>query len=602
MRKIKILDNLTIQKIAAGEVIEKPASVVKELVENSLDANSQNITLEIRNGGRSYIRVTDDGEGILENDLQHAFKPHSTSKLDQIDDLYNIRSFGFRGEALASIASVAKVEMLTKTDSNLSGTQVLVEEGNIIQQQPIGCPKGTTMIVKDLFYNLPVRKNFLQSDRSEANKVTDIIHKLALGNYGTSFKYIKDNQIILNTSKNNRLKDNIYLLLGREYVENLIEVFYEIEDFKISGYISNNRFYRGNRSHQYLYVNKRLVSNQSISKIIEEEYRGLVPINRFPIYILFIEIDSKNIDINIHPTKEEIKFINEKEVKGQLRSTIYKTLRANLSVPQGIIKKELPKEKEELPLLYEKTLLDVSSYQSKDKNNNLNSDQALETMPIYKRDYTKKAFHHQESPSKVETETLGSMFKNLDYIGSIFSTYILAEDKQDSKVYIIDQHAAHERILYENYKAQYLREKVHIQELLAPIVLELSNLELAKILENRELFWEVGFVIDDFGNNSIIIRGVPILFGEPQAKSLFLEIIDGIDLTDKRNSQTLIDKIIKIACSQAIKAGDRICAMEVESLFQQLQELENPLTCPHGRPTIIEITKKDLEKEFKRII
>lgn len=600
MKRIKILDDLTIQKIAAGEVIERPASVVKELVENSLDANSQNITLEIQNGGKSYIRVTDDGEGILENDLGHAFKPHSTSKLDQIDDLYNIRSFGFRGEALASIASVARVEMLTKTNSNLSGTQVLVEEGKIIKQQPIGCPKGTTMIVKDLFYNLPVRKNFLQSDRSEANKVTDIIHKLALGNYGTSFKYINDNRIIFNTSKNNRLKDNIYLLLGKEYVENLIGVCYETGDFKISGYISNNKFYRGNRSHQYLYVNKRLVSNQNISKIIEEEYKGLIPINRFPIYILFIDIDSKNIDVNIHPTKEEIKFINEQKIKSQLRTTIYKTLRANLSVPQGIVKKELPKEKEELPLLYEETLLD--SYQGKDENNDLHFDQALEKMPIYKRDYTNKDFNYREGPNKVEKEALGDIFKNLDYIGSIFSTYILAENKQDSKVYIIDQHAAHERILYENYKTQHLKEKVHIQELLAPVFLELTNLEVARILENKELFREVGFVIDDFGNNSIIIRGVPILFGEPQAKSLFLEIIDGIDPADKRNPKTLIDRIIKIACSQAIKAGDRIDPMEVESLFQQLQELENPLTCPHGRPTVIEISKKDLEKEFKRII
>lgn len=613
MGKIKVLDDLTIQKIAAGEVIERPSSVVKELIENALDANSTNITIETREGGKKYIRITDDGDGIYENDLINAFKPHSTSKLAKIDDLYNINSFGFRGEALASISSVAKVEVLTKTEKNVSGIQAFVEESKIIKQLPVGCPKGTTMIVRDLFYNLPVRRKFLKSNTVEGNYITDIVYKLALGNCGVSFKYIKDNQVVLNTSKNNNLRDNIYILLGKEFIDGLMEIQFENEDFKIYGYISNNQFYRGNRSHQYLYVNNRYVKNVGLTNIIETKYKSLIPINRFPIFVLFVYIDPSLIDVNIHPTKEEVKFVNEEEFNTKLEYIIDKTLKDNLAVPKATFTKEpIEKKDDSIPLLYEEKF--YSDDYKLNINKNEDNTQILESMPIYEKDFNTYKIKHEEVIKRKEDinridgnridgeDDLKNILKRLKYIGIIFSTYIIAEDTLSNRVFIIDQHAAHERILYEKYKKEYEMEKVIIQPLLTPEIVELTDSEITMVLENIELLKNLGFVVEEFGNNSIIIRGVPVLFGEPQLKSLFLEIIDNISSIHNKNYEYRTDKIMKIACSNAIKGGDKIFSMEIQSLFEQLSQVENPYTCPHGRPTIIEILKEDIEKEFKRII
>lgn len=613
MGKIKVLDDLTIQKIAAGEVIERPSSVVKELIENALDANSTNITIETREGGKKYIRITDDGDGIYENDLINAFKPHSTSKLAKIDDLYNINSFGFRGEALASISSVAKVEVLTKTEKNVSGIQAFVEESKIIKQLPVGCPKGTTMIVRDLFYNLPVRRKFLKSNTVEGNYITDIVYKLALGNCGVSFKYIKDNQVVLNTSKNNNLRDNIYILLGKEFIDGLMEIQFENEDFKIYGYISNNQFYRGNRSHQYLYVNNRYVKNVGLTNIIETKYKSLIPINRFPIFVLFVYIEPSLIDVNIHPTKEEVKFVNEEEFNTKLEYIIDKTLKDNLAVPKATFTKEpIEKKDDSIPLLYEEKF--YSDDYKLNINKNEDNTQILESMPIYEKDFNTYKIKHEEVIKRKEDinridgnridgeDDLKNILKRLKYIGIIFSTYIIAEDTLSNRVFIIDQHAAHERILYEKYKKEYEMEKVIIQPLLTPEIVELTDSEITMVLENIELLKNLGFVVEEFGNNSIIIRGVPVLFGEPQLKSLFLEIIDNISSIHNKNYEYRTDKIMKIACSNAIKGGDKIFSMEIQSLFEQLSQVENPYTCPHGRPTIIEILKEDVEKEFKRII
>ena len=431
MGKIKVLDDLTIQKIAAGEVIERPSSVVKELIENALDANSTNITIETREGGKKYIRITDDGDGIYENDLINAFKPHSTSKLAKIDDLYNINSFGFRGEALASISSVAKVEVLTKTEKNVSGIQAFVEESKIIKQLPVGCPKGTTMIVRDLFYNLPVRRKFLKSNTVEGNYITDIVYKLALGNCGVSFKYIKDNQVVLNTSKNNNLRDNIYILLGKKFIDGLMEIQFENEDFKIYGYISNNQFYRGNRSHQYLYVNNRYVKNVGLTNIIETKYKSLIPINRFPIFVLFVYIDPSLIDVNIHPTKEEVKFVNEEEFNTKLEYIIDKTLKDNLAVPKATFTKEpIEKKDDSIPLLYEEKF--YSDDYKLNINKNEDNTQILESMPIYEKDFNTYKIKHEEVIKRKEDinridgnridgeDDLKNILKRLKYIGIIF--------------------------------------------------------------------------------------------------------------------------------------------------------------------------------------
>ncbi|NMA87227.1 MAG: DNA mismatch repair endonuclease MutL [Tissierellia bacterium] len=592
MRKIKVLDDLTIQKIAAGEIVDRPSSVVKELIENSLDANSTSIVVEIREGGKKYIRITDNGDGIYEGDLINAFKSHSTSKLSTIEDLYNINSFGFRGEALSSISSVSKIELLTKNDFASSGIQAFVEEGNIIRQSPIGCPKGTTIIVKDLFYNLPVRRKFLKSEMVEGNHITDIVYKLALGNYGTSFKYIKDNKIILNTSKNNNLKDNIYLLLGEEFIENLIEIKFKTEDYKVYGYISNNQLYRGNRSHQYLYVNNRYVKNTDIVNIVEKKYKSLIPINRFPIFILFIDIEPSIIDINIHPTKEEIKFANKENLNYKLEHAIEQGLKNNLSIPRGVFTKEIDKKEEDIPLLCQDSFF-ISNSESKSMEN---QSRVLEAIPKYKKNFK------EPLDKKSAGNDLKDILKRLNYIGIIFSTYILAEDVLSNQVFIIDQHAAHERILYEKYKTEYENEKVIVQQILTPEIIELRDSEFNIVLENLSFLNQMGFITEEFGPNSIIIRGVPLLFGKPQLKSLFLEIIDNIDHIHENNYEYQIDKIMKIACSNAIKGGDKIFTMEVNSLFEQLSRAENPYTCPHGRPTIIKLTREDIEKEFKRIM
>ena len=607
MKKIKLLDDMTIQKIAAGEIIERPSSVVKELIENSLDANSNSIVVEIRNGGKDYIRITDNGDGIYEKDLINAFKPHSTSKLSNIDDLYNIMSFGFRGEALASISSVAKVEVITKTDISSSGIQAFVEERKIVKKAPIGCPKGTTMIVRDLFYNVPVRKKFLKSSLAEGNHISDIVYKLSLGNPGVSFKYIKDNMVILNTSKSNTLEENIYILLGKEFTDNLLEVNWDDAKFKIYGYISNNQFYRGNRNHQYLYINNRYIKNTNITKIIENSYKSLIPINKFPVFVLFIDIDPNLIDVNIHPAKEEIKFVNEEEVNTALINIIDKSLKNNLNIPKAFSKKEtINKIEENMPLLYEKSFFQdeyeeieiIDKPIEKEKINK--EDSILETMPIYNMDSISHKEYY-ENKTKKEND-LKEILQRLKFIGVIFSTYILAEDTLLNKVFIIDQHAAHERILYEKYKKEYKNEKVITQRLLTPEIVELTNLEFMLVIQNIELLRELGFFVEEFGNNSIIIREVPILFGDTQLKSLFLEIVDNIRLASNNSYDYKVEKIMKIACTNAIKAGDKIANIEVISLFKQLSETENPYTCPHGRPTIIEITKEDMEKEFKRIM
>ncbi len=626
MRKIKILDEKTIQKIAAGEIIDRPSSVVKELVENSLDANSSNITVEIKQGGKSYIRITDDGDGILEDDLEIAFKRHSTSKLSNADDLYRIMSFGFRGEALSSISTVSKVEVLTKTDKDEFGIQAFVEEGNIIDKKPVGCPKGTTMIIRDLFYNLPVRRKFLKSDISEANHVNDIIYKLALGNPGIAIKYIRDNKIIFQTGDNNDIFTNIYTLLGKDFSDNLLTIEYEDGDFRIYGYISNNTFYRNNRRHQYIYVNNRYIDNNHISNLIESKYRTIIPINKFPVFILFIDIDPSFIDVNIHPTKQQIKFVNQNKLDERLDYIIDSQLRKNLSIPKAFFgAKEVNNNKKQIPLLYEEIIpkkdenyepniinLNEDEFHDRidEKIRNLNNKYKIAESPLnYGTEYIninnideKQIVDYESQDDRKNINKLKDVLKRSRLIGILFSTYILLEDILLDNLLIIDQHAAHERIMFEKYKSEYEREEVAIQHLLTPEVLELTNTEIEIVKDNIELFNRLGFIVEEFGTNSVIIRGVPMLFGKPQTKRLFLELIDSINHDIKSSYEVRLDKIMKIACTEAIKSGDKIKDIEINSLIRQLGNTANPYTCPHGRPTIIQISRKNLEKEFKRIM
>ena len=614
MHKIKLLDEYTIQKIAAGEIIERPASVIKELVENSLDAKATNIVVEITNGGKDYIRVTDDGEGILDSDLDLAFKRHSTSKIETVEDLFKIVSFGFRGEALSSISAVAKVEVLTKTSYSLTGTQAFVENGEIISKKPVGCPKGTTMIVRDLFYNIPVRRGFLKSESNESSYIDDTLYRFALGNTDVSFKYIKDNKVIFNTSKNNSLISNIYSLLGKDFSNNLIKVDYKSKNAHIYGYISNNTLYRGNRKHQYLYVNKRHVRNKIITNLIEDKYKSLIPINKFPVFILFIDVDPSFVDVNIHPTKQEIKFLNQDEINNSLENMIFNALNNNIYIQKLTFEREKKEpDYEELPLLFEKNLIDINvvdnnvvdnnneSYNYIYKDNEKNKDIKEFNIDVINQAHKENVQIEEDLEPKSLKEPI-NFLNSFRIIGVVFNTYILLEDIENEKLLIMDQHAAHERVMYERYKREFESEKIAIQNLLTPEILELSTWEVDIVNKNSKLLKDLGFIVEEFGQNSIILRGVPLLFGIPQAKNFFIEILDGLTKDLKSGYDIKLDKIMKIACSKAIKGGDRITDVEIEKLIEQLKNADNPYTCPHGRPTIIEITKKDIEKEFKRIM
>lgn len=608
MKKIKLLDNLTIEKIAAGEVIERPASIVKELLENSIDANSKNITVEIKNGGKSFIRLTDDGDGIGEEDLSLAFKRHSTSKLSTIEDLYKIQSLGFRGEALSSISSVAKIKIMTKTEESMAGVEADIENGEIVEKKLVGCPKGTTMIVRDLFYNLPVRKDFLKSDLVESNRISDIVYKIALGNPNISLSYIKDNKVILRTNRKQDLKNHIYSILGREFSENILGLDYESKGLTIKGFISNNQYYRGNRSHQYLYINDRFISNLEIAKAIENRYKSLIPLNRFPVFILFIYIDPGKIDVNIHPTKQEVKFTDEEEVIEIISQAVRKTLEPKIEIPKMNISREKPKKEEKIPSLFD--------FARKIVEDKIVEDKKEEKLAGFVEDLVIEDFREELPPKqedlKVREEveslvveedklTRENPLESLTPIGSVFNTYIIAEDRLRDVIYFIDQHAAHERVMYEKYLKEFKAEKISIQGLISPLVMDLTNEETENVVNNLDLFKSLGFDLDEFGKNSIIIRGLPMLFGRANIKNLFLDILDNLDQVES-SYDTKVSKIMKISCVNAVKSGDILDQREMLALFNSLKKCEHPHTCPHGRPTMLEMTRKHIEKEFLRIM
>lgn len=639
MSKIKVLDESTIQQIAAGEVIERPASIVKELVENSIDANSDKITIEIKEGGKSYIRITDNGHGMDKDDIDLAFKRHSTSKLSTIDDIYSVLSLGFRGEALASVASVSKVEVLSKTKDSDVGTQTLIEGGEIKEKNTIGSPKGTSIIVRELFYNLPVRRKFLKGVNIESNHISDIINKLALGNPKISFNFINDGRNLLKTRKNSRLLDTIYSVLGKDYYKNLIPINHSEENIKINGFISNNKLYRSNRNHQYLYINGRYISHLNISKIIKKEYRSLVPLNRLPVFILNLDIDPNRVDVNIHPTKQEIKFIDSEEIYDTISEVVRDNLMPSLSVPKMEFDKKEEK-KDDLPKLFNSSNEEIQSDDGSKENPNIvikdltehnyteshNSDSktndkysspenkfekdwagSLKNLEFdlnnnnIKSNEKKIEFKEDEVGEAVE-QTVEDILLDIDPIGRVFNTYIIAESKKEEKLFFIDQHAAHERVMYERYKKEFEEEEIVIQQLISPAIIDLTAEEKNIVDNNIGIFEKLGFELDNFGDSSVALRGVPMVFGEPKIKSLFLDVLDSLSTNIETSYDTKVEKIMKIACTNAIKSGDKMDNMEIIALFKSLKECDNPYTCPHGRPTIMEFSKREIEKSFLRTL
>lgn len=687
MGKIVLLDELTINKIAAGEVIERPASVVKELVENSIDAGATNITVEIQNGGISKIRIIDNGSGMNKDDLEFAFERHATSKIRKADDLENVKSMGFRGEALASIAAIAHVELTTKTEDDETGHKIVVEGGKVLEMEDSASQKGTTITVSNLFFNTPVRYKFLKRDFTEAGYIEDAVTRIALANPNIAIKLINGNKTIIQTNGNGDLKTVIYNIYGKEIAEGLLEVNYEYEGIKVTGAIGKPEIARSNRSYQMFFVNKRYIKDKTLSAGVEQAFKGLIPIGKYGVVILNIEIEPNKIDVNVHPTKLEIRFQEEQKVfkaiyhsvketllKGDLIKEPEKeekieqqTIDAKMGTPEiegskqekvesvleqkeevkkpsfmGLFKKK-EKDSDEFIENYSTNTLEeifaqknvgqtqeikIPTEEQKEKMDNIIEKQKELENPIVEEPTSKnfdemyvKTFGKlpetqiaEQNSNKIDNKTLKqveniSVFEekesynnipNYKFIGALFSTYIVIEIKDE--VYIIDQHAAHERVMYEKVKKNfYSNMKKDSQIMLLPDIIELSHKEKSIVKENTELFKKAGFIIEEFGDNTIRLIGVPSLCMDLDTKELFLEILDEIDTVAITAKQEKEDKFIStIACKAAVKANMKLTKEEVDTLMRQLLVLPNPFTCPHGRPTAIKMTRYDIERKFNR--
>ena len=779
MGNIVLLDDLTINKIAAGEVIERPASVVKELVENSIDAGATNISIETKNGGISYIRITDNGKGFLPDDMEIAFERHATSKIRQADDLDTVTSMGFRGEALASIAAISHVELVSRTAENEIGKKVEIKGGNVINLEDAGCPKGTTITVTDLFYNTPVRYKFLKKDFTEAGYIEDVVTRIALVHPEIAIKLISSGKVIIQTSGNGDMKSVVYSIYGKDVAENIIDVNYEYEDIKISGVIGKPVIARSNRSNQLFFVNKRYIRDKILTSASEQAYKGLLTIGKYGFLVLNIEMNPQKVDVNVHPAKLEVRFEEENkifkaiyhaikdsllkedlipdrtkiELDKQAQSNSWKmdssptrnynkinTISANLEasnvmdakeattqtttekenkidileeinkmqnspdsidkskeilfnnqnsaqsnneesstaqkkdldVPlagvkdyesyeaqthgehekgesafskiEGIFSRFSKKGKEEEKEEEKEDLDDTKNFIAQiynNKNENMSDEtkkvdlseisekmQELDNLKVepdyqnfdemYARTFgvTKKEepkVEEEKDEYKVESEELKtaenvSLFEKIPqsatpeykFIGIAFSTYIIIE--MNNELYIIDQHAAHERIMYEKIKANYYSDtNKDSQLMLLPDVINLSHKDMQIAKDNMEIFEKAGFVLEEFGENTIKLSGVPTVCLELDTKELFLETLDEINTVARTAKQEIEEKFIAtVACKAAVKANMALTREEVDNLMKQLLILPNPFTCPHGRPTAIRMTKNDIEKKFSR--
>jgi len=624
MNKIIKLNKKISSKIAAGEVIENPSAVIKELVENSIDAKARSITIEIKDAGKSYIRVTDNGEGILEEDVILAFDRHATSKIKSIEDIYAIDTLGFRGEALASIAAVSRLELTTKTESAENGVQLSINGGEIVSQEKVGSKTGTTIIVEDLFYNTPARIKFLNKNGVEQRRINELVNFLALSNANISFKYIVDDQIRFVTPGKGQLKNVILSIYGKNIAKNMIPIDSELDHVKIKGYISNLSLTRGNSSLQVFFVNGRYIKSDLIKDAIMTAYKTMIPINSYPICFLNININSKDIDVNIHPSKTTIKFTK----KGIIKQLIYTSIKSKLlevnqtpevNLEDQIFKKtfsENSKSKEDNKNTKQKDIytkkLEKLSQKENSKNNKVDNnpfkrqkstthDQSKEPnfidLNVFDVDFDQ--LEKVEAENTNEKLNLGeTIYDHLKIIGQLFNTYIISEKNKD--LYLIDQHAAHEKVLYEQLMEEFRLKTVHSQLLLSPMTIHLTYDELEFVMEKEEMISNLGIKIESFGRDTILVREVPILFNKPLSNSVIEDIILNIKNEYNTPYETNSELIIQKSCKNAIKAKDQLDLLEIESLIKQLKQLESPYTCPHGRPIIIKITKDEIEKKFKR--
>jgi len=587
MSTIRILDDRTIDKIAAGEVVENPASVVKELVENAIDSGATEIIIEIKNGGKSYIRVTDNGCGISNDELNLSITRHATSKIEKIDDLSSLHTLGFRGEALSSISSVSKFEMTSKVKHEETGKTIHVMGGTIVSEKLAGAPNGTTIIIRDLFFNVPARKKFLKTDKGEASLVTDLITKLALADTNISFKFIRDASIILSTPYNSSKINVIGSIFGSDFTKSLESIEYTSEELSVLCYFTNLNYYRDTRKMQLIYVNGRYVQNKLLSGGIEKAYARLLPQKKFPGFILYISINPEKVDVNIHPQKSIIKFENISVVVDLLYSMISKKLRSKfLSKNIGYLPQEKVKETDK-QTFSENIIFDFIP------ETKIEAVQPIEEI---------HESSEEELKTSDETPSFNIVYEQLEYIGPLFNTYLLFEDALNRNMYIMDQHAAHERINYEKFLYQFNHQNIVIQNLLIPETIHLSMVEYEKAISSITIFNMLGFDISDFGSKTILVNAIPALFTDSNIKHMFYEILDNLDTRQQQDFSMLkIDALIKRACTASIKGGDKMTLKEVEFLLKSLSKCESPYSCPHGRPIWIKFSQYDLEKYFNRI-
>jgi DNA mismatch repair protein MutL len=610
---IKVLDPITINKIAAGEVIERPSSVVKELVENSIDAKASAITVEIKDGGTSFIRITDNGGGFVKEDIPLAFLRHSTSKISSVEDLLTISSLGFRGEALSSICAVAQVELITKTHESLMGTRYVIEGGKEKNIEGIGCPDGTTFIVRNLFYNTPARKKFLKSATTEGGYISDLIERLAMSHPDISFRFISNGQNKLYTAGNGNVKDVIYHIYGKDITSNLLSVNYKGDYLSISGFIGKPAVNRGNRNFENYYINGRYIKSNIVNRAIEEAYKPFLMQHQYPFCALFFTVEPSLIDVNVHPTKMDIRFSDGDEVY----KTVISELTAVLTHKEFIQTVELDKDnpaKEKAPIPqhipepFEKSRMEQIKEPAKvpvKEPDYIITAAAKSTNPI-----VNEPARYEGAADNAVNPTQLSMFeeKLLDsrnvvkhkIIGQLFDTYWIIEF--EDKMYMIDQHAAHEKVLYERIMAKFENNTKASQNLLPPIIVTLSMNEAQIINQNLEYFREFGYEIEPFGGREYAITAVPLELFKLNEKAVFMEILDELTQGNYRTITSVHDRIATIACKAAVKGNNRLSYDEARSLINELLTLENPYNCPHGRPTIISMTKYEIEKKFKRII
>lgn len=636
MARIELLSEETIDKIAAGEVIERPSSVVKELIENAIDAGARAVTVEIKDGGISLIRVTDDGEGIEKSQVKSAFFRHATSKLHDASELMSIGTLGFRGEALSSIAAVAQVELITKTKDSLTGIRYVIEGAVEKEFQEVGVPKGTTVLVKNLFFNTPVRRKFLKSPTTEGSYINELCERMALSKPDIAFQFIQNGQVKFHTSGNGNLQELVYRIFGKDIAKETIPVSQKGKDISIYGILGKPAIARANRNFENYFVNGRYIKSSLVAKAVEEGYANHLMQHKFPFFILNIEVSPELVDVNVHPTKMDVRFSNGEYFYDYIASSVSAMLRMQELIPEVAF--DEPKKQQTVSESIQKAPEPFEKARLQDMEGTMSlKEEDAEYRTTLKKE--QPAAFMNPNPSvlgiikdSIQTLNLGSSSSNViksenvvyatppeqmslfdtpflskeaekeyEIIGQLFDTYWLIS--YDEKLLIMDQHAAHEKVKYERLVKRFKEKNIETQTLNPPIIVSLSAKEQVVLEEYKEYFEGLGFGIEDFGSNEIAVRNVPLdLYGQ-NAREMFLSLLDELCSEVPKGKQELIyEKMASMACKAAVKGNNRLSIEEVKTLLKEMMALDNPYNCPHGRPTIISMTKYELEKKFKRIV